>query len=263
MVWDPAHYLKFGNERAQPAVDLLARVPLAEMARAYDLGCGPGNSTALLALRWPNAVLTGVDSDEAMLTRARASNGALSWQKADIAHWQPSQACDLIFSNAALHWLDDHDILFPRLLCQLKAGGVLAVQMPTNHSAASHRVMHDLAHREEWAEALMPVLREDPVLRPRDYYRLLAPHAQRVDIWETTYLLRLTGKDPVLSWIRSTALRPLLEALAPRQAAAFEAAVAVKLREAYAPEKDGTTLFPFRRLFMIAVRRAKDLSDPS
>ncbi len=258
MSWDPVQYLKFGNERAQPAVDLLARVPLLEAMQAYDLGCGPGNSTALLATRWPDADICGIDSDAAMLERAHASNPALRWEKGDIASWHAPKPCDLVFSNAVLHWLDDHENLFPHLLKELVPGGVLAVQMPTNHSAASHRVMHDLAHREDWSAALLPVLREDPVLRPMDYYRLLAPYAQRVDIWETTYLLRLTGKDPVLSWIRSTALRPLLEALPPRQAAAFEAAVAVKLREAYAPESDGTTLFPFRRLFIIAVRSGKE-----
>jgi trans-aconitate 2-methyltransferase len=254
MVWDPALYMKFGDQRTRPALDLLAHVSLVDPSCGIDLGCGPGNSTAVLATRWPQMALTGLDSDPAMLERARSLGLSVRWQQADIAQWRAAEPCQLIFSNAVLQWLDGHEALFPHLMVQLEEGGVLAVQMPTNHSAPSHRVMHDLAHQGEWFGDLGPVLRENPVQRPEDYHRILAPHAQAIDIWETTYLMRLTGKDPVLSWIRSTALRPLLDALEPKRAAMFEAALAGKLRQAYPPERDGATLFPFRRMFIVATR---------
>lgn len=256
MSWDPGLYLKFGGERTRPAADLLARVPLTEPHTLYDLGCGPGNSTALLAARWPSAHITGVDSDPAMLDRARHTGPAVRWQHADIATWTPDTPADLIFSNAALHWLDDHSALFPRLMTGLRPGGILAVQMPDNFSAPSHALMRAAARSGPWAAALTPLLRTAPVARPEDYHRWLAPLSATIEIWETTYLLRLSGADPVLSWVRGSALRPLLDALEDRQAATFEALYAEYLRAAYPHEADGITLFPFRRLFIVAERHA-------
>jgi len=256
MSWDPALYLKYGGERTRPAADLLARVPLVAPRVVCDAGCGPGNSTALLAERWPAAHLCGIDGDAAMLARARASGPAAHWLQADLATWAPDTPPDLIFSNAALHWLDHHDVLFPRLLSLLAPGGVLAVQMPRNFAAPSHALMRQVAREGPWAERLAPHLREAPVAAPEVYYRWLQAEAESLEIWETTYLLRLSGADPVLSWVRGSALRPLLAALDDRQAAAFEAVSAERLRGAYPREPDGATLFPFRRLFIVATRRA-------
>ncbi len=254
--WDPAVYLKYGGERTRPAVDLLARVPLTAPGRICDLGCGPGNSTAVLATRWPTAHLCGVDSDDAMLARARASGPSARWAKADIATWTPDIPPDLIFSNAVLHWRNDHETLFPRLVSLLAPGGVLAVQMPRNFAEPSHALMREVAEAGPWAASLAPLLRPRPVACPEAYHRWLAPTSDALEVWETTYLLRLSGAEPVLAWVRGSALRPLLAALEDRTAAAFEAAYAERLRAAYPREPDGTTLFPFRRLFIVATRRA-------
>lgn len=254
MTWDPAIYLKYGGERTRPAADLLARVPVIEPHNVVDLGCGPGNSTALLAARWPAAHVTAVDADPAMLDRAWRSGPRCRYVQADIATWKPDPAPDVIFSNAVLHWLDDHENLFPRLMRSLPAGGVLAVQMPRNFDAPSHALLRDVARKGPWAATLEPLLREHPVADPQVYHRWLAPLSGALEIWETTYLVRLSGADPVLSWMRGTSLRPLLDALDPKSAAQYEATYAERLREAYPREADGVTLFPFRRLFIVATR---------
>jgi trans-aconitate 2-methyltransferase len=252
--WDPERYLIFGDQRTRPAIDLLARVPLAAATAIADLGCGPGNSTALLAQRWPEAEIIGVDSSPEMLARARASGVRARWVEADIAAWTPEDPPDLIYSNAALHWVGEHASLLPRLIGQLRAGGVLAAQMPRNFAAPSHVLLRETAAEGPWADRLTGILDEQPVAAPEWYYDLLAPVAQALDTWETTYLHVLEGDDPVLSWTRSTALRPITQALDPEQASAFEAAYAARLRAAYPRRADGRTLFPFRRLFIVAQR---------
>ena len=254
MSWDPAVYLDFANERTQPAVDLLAHVPNRAPRLVVDLGCGPGNSTALLAARWPQAQLMGLDGDAAMLERARRTHPAVTWVQGDIAQWQPETPPEVIVSNAALHWLDNHAAVLPRLLSLLPDGGTLAVQMPANFTEPSHVLMRAVARSGPWAAALAPHLRDAPVAGLQDYYHWLNDHCSRLELWETTYLMRLTGADPVLAWVRGTALRPLLRALDEKTAATFEAAYADRLRRAYPRQANGVTLFPFRRLFIVAGR---------
>jgi trans-aconitate 2-methyltransferase len=251
--WNPERYLAFCDHRTRPAIDLLARVPLAKAERVADLGCGPGTSTALLARRWPEAGVTGVDNSRAMLIKARASGVPASWVEADIATWAPDRPLDLIYANAALQWLDDHAALFPRLMRQLRPEGVLAVQMPRNFAAPSHALLRETARSGPWADRLA---RADwqPVATPEWYYGLLAPQASALDIWETEYLHVLDGEDAVLNWTRGTALRPVMQALDHEQFVQFEAAYALRLREAYPRRGDGRTLFPFRRLFIVASR---------
>jgi trans-aconitate 2-methyltransferase len=253
--WNPERYLTFGDERTRPAIDLLARVPLGEAASIADLGCGPGNATRLLAGRWPEAEVVGVDSSEEMLATARASGVRARWTLADLATWTPDRALDLVYSNAALHWLDDHATLLPRLMGYLGTGGVLAVQMPRNFEAPSHVLLRETARTGPWAERLAAIPDRRPVAAPEWYHDLLAAHSSALDIWETTYLHALDGEDAVLNWVRGSALRPLVQALDRSAAAGFEAAYAARLREAYPRSADGRTLFPFRRLFVVATRR--------
>jgi trans-aconitate 2-methyltransferase len=254
VAWEPERYLTFGDQRTRPARDLLARVPLERAARVADLGCGPGNSTALLAQRWPEAAIIGVDNSPEMLAQARAGSIRATWVEADIAAWTPDRPLDLIYSNAALHWLGDHAALLPRLLGQLRAEGVLAVQMPRNFAAPSHTLLHETARSAPWAERLAGILDGRPVAAPEWYYDLLSPLAQALDVWETEYLHVLEGDDPVLRWTRGTALRPIMQVLDAKQFAAFEAAYAARLRATYPRRADGRTLFPFRRLFIVAQR---------
>jgi trans-aconitate 2-methyltransferase len=251
--WDPARYLAFADQRLRPALDLIARIPEIEPRAIWDLGCGTGSATRLLAQRWPAARITGVDSSAAML--ARALEGSIAWVQADIIDWLArGQTADLVFSNAALHWLDDHEVLFPRLVRSLAPGGVLAVQMPRNHGEPSHTCMAEAARAGSWAAAVAPALRERPVLEPERYYDLVAPLAASVDLWETVYLHALEGDDPVVAWTRSTALAPLLEAAGPH-ATALLADYTARVRIAYPKRPDGRTLLPFRRTFLV-VRRA-------
>lgn len=257
--WDPGQYQKFAEPRLRPAIDLLERVPLAAPRTVCDLGCGTGTATQLLAQRWPMAAVTGIDSSAAMLAQAvvqaRGSGAGIDWVQHDLESWQPSAAPDLIYSNAALHWLPRHEVLLPRLLARLAPGGVLAIQMPRNFSAPSHLLIADTVHSGPWRERLLPLLRPVPVEAPPFYYRLLEPLAQSLTIWETEYLHVLQGADPVKEWVKGTWLNPLLSALEPPQRGEFESAYAERLRLAYPPLPSGVTLFPFRRLFIIAQAR--------
>jgi len=252
--WDPSKYLEFAGPRLQPALDLLSRVPLAAPASVYDLGCGAGNVTRFLAERWPTASVTGVDGSPAMLAKARASAPTMTWEEADLQTWRPSRPANLLFSNAALHWLDDHARLFPRLVADLAPGGVLAVQMPRNHGAPSHTEMVAAAEAGPWRERLRPLVRAHPVGEPSFYYDVLAPHVSHLDIWETEYLHVLDGANPVVEWTRGSALKPLLDGLEEPERSGFLAEYASRVARAYPPRPDGRTLFPFRRLFILATR---------
>lgn len=252
--WDPAAYTEFIDERLRPARDLIKRIPPIEPRLITDLGCGTGWATRLLAERWPGATVTGIDSSAEMLAAAREAAGTIDWLEGDIAGWQPAEPPGLIFSNAALHWLNNHPVLVPRLLDALAPGGVLAVQMPRNYDAPSHRALAELAHERRWRERLAAVLRPWPVAEPQVYLAMLIERAARVDIWETTYWHVLSGDNPVLAWVSGTVLRPLLAVLDEDERATFIAAYGRRLAEAYPPRSDGRTPFPFRRLFIIAVR---------
>lgn len=245
MTWDPRIYTAFSGPRLRPALDLITRLEAETPHRIADLGCGTGNVTKVLAQRWPNAHVTGVDSSAEMLAEAGPGN----WVQADIATWRADWPLDVLFSNAALHWLDDHATLFPRLMGMLAPGGWLAVQMPHNHSAPSHTCMIDAARP---FPQLTDVLRAAPVSAPSAYYDVLAPLALKLDIWETEYLQVLDGDNPVVRWTMGTALKPLLDALEEPARADFLADYAARIAQAYPKRADGKTLFPFKRLFIVA-----------
>ncbi len=250
--WDPAQYLKFADHRLRPVIDLMARIPLERPASVYDLGCGPGNATRLLAERWPQAGVTGVDGSAAMLDKARAIPG-IAWQQADLTAWRPAEPTDLIFSNAALHWLDGHATLFPRLLAALRPGGVLAVQMPHQAANPSHQSLFAIARDPAWSAKLAGAVFSNPVLEPAQYYDLLAPQAE-IDIWETEYQHVLEGDNPVLQWFMGSVLRPVLDMLPERDQLAFLAEYGARIAAAYPPQEDGRTLLGMRRLFIVAIR---------
>ncbi len=247
----------------RPGLDLLARVPdLPSVRRAVDLGCGTGELTALLASRFPSARVTGLDSSEEMLARARARHAGIEFVRGDIAEFAeaaatakaqpPEEPLDLLFSNAALHWVPDHAALLPKLCAGIARGGALCVQVPHNFNEPSHTLLREICAMREFRSRVR--LPEPPVLPPERYYDLLAPLSRDVDLWETVYLHVLEGEDPVLEWVKGTALLPVTEALAgdPEAQDRFLAAYRRRLREAYPKRKDGKTAFPFRRLFFVA-----------
>lgn len=251
MTWNPAQYLKFAQPRFRPAQDLLARVTRESPQTVYDLGCGAGNVTQMLASRWPGASITGVDSSAEMIAEASKGNSHIAWQQQSIATWKPEIPADVIFSNAALHWLPQHESLFPRLMEQLAPGGVLAVQMPRNFGAPSHTLIWETVSNGPWQAKFEHLPRTSPVREPLFYYNLAVPQAASIDIWETEYLQVLQGKDPVKEWTKGTWLKQFLELLDAAEQPAFEEDYARRLREAYPLQPDGKTLFPFRRFFMI------------
>ncbi|MFI1419467.1 trans-aconitate 2-methyltransferase [Streptomyces sp. NPDC020731] len=261
-VWDPAQYLRHAGHRTRPFTDLLARVPdlPGDPPRIADLGCGAGNVTALLADRWPAARITGYDNSPEMLDRARADHegGRLDFAHADVRTWVPDGSYGLIVSNATLQWVPGHVERFRDWVEGIAPGGTFAFQVPGNFDAPSHTLLRELTASPRWRGRLAGVPRhDDAVLRPEVYLERLTALGCTADAWETTYVHLLTGKDPVLDWVKGTGLRPVLTALAddPEARDAFVDAYRSALRAAYPAGPHGTP-FPFRRVFAVAVREA-------
>lgn len=255
--WDPDQYLKFTDARVRPALDLIAQIDLSEPQTIVDLGCGPGNVTQLLRQRWPKARIIGVDSSADMLAQARRALPDVEFSQIDFAVWRAQVPVQLIYSNAALHWLSGHEELLPRLASQLAPGGVLAVQMPRNFDAPSHRLVTETVLAGPWRPQLEGLLPANPAAAPERYYRVLEPHLQPLQVWETEYLQVLSGPDAVKEWVKGSWLRPLLEKLAASQRIEFEADYAARLRAVYPVLASGVTLYPFKRVFMVGTRRSR------
>jgi trans-aconitate 2-methyltransferase len=250
--WDQAQYLKFGEQRTRPADELLARVPLATAQRVVDLGCGPGNSTALLRARWPQARLTGVDSSEDMLERARRDLPDVEWVRADVRDYRATEPIDVLFANAVFQWVPDHQRVLPGLLEQLARGGVLALQMPVNFDEPSHRAMRELPG--PWSDRLRAIDVRSALPAADFYYDLLAPHARAIDIWQTTYQHVMQDAHAIVEWVKGTGLRPYLDALSEAERPEYLRAYAEAIDRAYPARADGRKLFPFPRLFLVVVR---------
>jgi trans-aconitate 2-methyltransferase len=257
--WDPAQYLRHADHRARPFTDLLARVPdlPGKTPLIADLGCGPGNMTAVLAARWPTARITGYDNSAEMLDKALVEyagptpgGGHLDFAHADVRTWAPAQPYDLVVSNATLQWVPGHVERFADWIAGLAPGGTFAFQVPGNFDSPSHRLMRELAGSMGLAETLRHA---DAVLAPQAYLAALAGLGCEVDAWETTYVHLLQGEDPVLDWVKGTGLRPVLTALAddPQAREEFVGAYRAALREAYPAGPPGPP-FPFRRIFAVA-----------
>jgi trans-aconitate 2-methyltransferase len=250
--WNDAQYLKFGDERTRAARELLARVPLERAAEVVDLGCGPGNSTALLRERWPNARLSGVDNSPEMLDRARRDFPSIEWTLGDAGSYRASEPVDLLFANAVFHWLPEHATLFPSLIEQVRRGGVLAVQMPQSFEQPSHRLMREV--RARLMPERKPVTAATPVAGAAFYYDLLAPRATAVDIWRTTYEHVMPDAAAIVEWVKGTGLRPYLDDLSEDERTTYLSAYQTAIELAYPARFDGKRLFSFPRLFIVAAR---------
>lgn len=253
--WDAARYRRFEDDRTRPSRELLARVPLTEAKLVYDLGCGPGNSTELIIERFPNARIIGVDSSPAMLEEARRRLPGTRFVKGELSVWTPDEKPDLLFANAVFQWVPDHAATLKRLFEGLESGSVLAVQMPDNLDEPSHALMREAASEGSWAPRMAKAAAARGHLpAPASYYDLLKPLAAGVDIWHTIYHHVLDGDHAIVDWVRSTGLRPFLDALAPGEEEAFLESYRARLAKAYKPRIDGKVLLRFPRLFIVATR---------
>jgi trans-aconitate 2-methyltransferase len=254
--WSPSLYTKFIAERTRAAGDLLARVPVTCARRVFDLGCGPGNSSALLQSRFPGAELVGLDTSEAMLAHARRAAPGARFVRGDIGSWAPGAPADLIFCNAALQFVADHHRLIPRLAAFLAPGGALAAQMPSTAAESSHALMRMIAAEGPWASRLVPVAKTQPLIAQiDDYYEWLRPICPEIELWMTTYVYQFDSAADVADFFAGSALQPFLERLADEERCAFLDRYREGLREAYPAQSDGRVLLPYPRLFLVGVRR--------
>ena len=253
-MWDAGQYLRFGGERARPFFDLVAQVGAASPRYVADLGCGPGNLTAALARRWPDASVVGVDNSPEMIAKAQAAAMPnLSFVLGDVWDWRPERPLDVLVCNAVLQWVPGHEELLLRWADLLAPDGWLAFQLPGNFDQPSHAVIEEMARSPRWRELLTDTAPNRQAGDPADYVALLARPGFGVDAWETSYLHILHGENPVLEWTKGTTLRPVLTALDEEQAAAFVREYGERLLAEYRPHPFGT-IFPFRRVFAVVHR---------
>jgi trans-aconitate 2-methyltransferase len=262
MTWDPRQYQRYSDERSRPFHELVDRIAIdsAAVETAVDLGCGPGDLTATLCDRWPNAEVIGVDNDANMLASAAALAGdRLSFASGTVQGWRPDAAVDVVVSNATLQWVPGHLAMLPDFLSVVRSGGWFAFQVPGNLDDPHHQEIRSLYRSKPWSD--IPHVKALPDRThsshtASEYLDVLAPLCSRIDGWETTYIHVLEGTDPVLEWVRGTALRPVLAALqTDDMRAEFLAQLAPRLRAAY-PSSAWDTPFPFKRIFVVAQRAA-------
>lgn len=261
--WQPGVYLAFAAFRSRPVEDLLGRIDLEASpgvpGAIFDLGCGAGNVTAMLAAKWPEREITGLDSSSTMLAEARQRFPAMRWRQGDIATWTsaawtPAPPPALIFANAALHWVPDHPVLFPRLMRNLAPRGWLAVQMPNTADAPYRACLNAVLARAPWRDRLGGVATHPDPLKAEDYYAVLSDVAASTDIWETHYVHALDNLDAVVAWVSGAALVPYLSVLSAEEKGRFFADYRDAAQSFYRPQADGRILFTMRRIFVLARR---------
>ena len=256
MTWSAKQYVAFEDERTRPARDLLAALPPGDVRSAIDIGCGPGNSTQLLVERFSGATVRGVDSSADMIEAARQRLPQVQFDTVDIGSWNDSGPFDVIFANAVLQWLPDHDTLLPSLVARLTEGGSLAIQMPDTLDQPSHRLMREVAADGPWASQLADAAgQRTDIASASDYYSMLKPHCSRVDVWLTTYHHPLAqGASGVVEWFKGSGLRPFLQPLDDTEKTQFLEQYLAAVEQAYPVLPDGSVLLPFPRLFIVATR---------
>ena len=256
MSWSAKQYVAFEEERTRPVRDLLSALPDIKARSAVDLGCGPGNSTAVLAARFPNAVVRGVDSSSDMVAAARWRLPLIQFQVGTIEDWIPPGPLNVILANAVLQWLPDHAALLPRLVGMLAEGGALAIQMPDDLDSPSHRLMREIADEGAWAGKLAAASKERTVIGTADwYYGVLHALCRKVDVWRTTYHHALAGgPGAIVEWFKGSALRPYVDALDDTERAEYLDRYTAAVARAYPAFPDCSVLLPFPRLFMVAIR---------
>ncbi len=254
--WNPKTYLEFATHRERPVNDLIPRLEVEAPGAIYDLGCGPGNVTMKLQAHWPDRAVFGIDSSTEMLNSAQAAYGTdtVTWIHEDIAKWSADQPAAIVFANASLQWVGEHDSLFPRLLSNVTPGGLLAIQVPVTAQAPYQDCIRQVVAAPEWRERLAGIHPHDDVYDSDRYYELLSPQAANIDMWETHYHHILDGEEPAIAWMSGAGLVPILTHLNDADRQAFLADYAEAMKQPYTPQSDGKTIFTMRRLFIVAKR---------
>ena len=252
-MWNPDLYLKYKDERTQPSYDLVSRINLPNPEKIVDIGCGPGNSTRVLRERWPRAQVAGLDSSAEMIQTAREAYPQETWIMSDAAQWETDEKFDIVFSSAALQWIPDHTVLIPKLFDRVKPGGVLAVQVPSNHRSPLHQAVLKVSKKKEWSQLMAGCETRLNYHEPGFYYELLAAISRQFTLWQTTYYHVLDNHQGLVDWYSSTGMRPYLERLATdAEKNAFREQVLEACRPFYPAQSNGKILFPFNRLFFLA-----------
>lgn len=257
--WDPQQYHRYADLRLRPAIELFNQISLDSPRAVHDIGTGGGEIALLMEERWPEARIVASDSSAEMLDTAKSKSpqgSRIQWELLDLSGWQPAEEFDVIYGNAVLHWLPDHAEIFPRLVGGLRPGGELAIQMPLSWYQPSHRAIRSTLESMGTPESdsLAEFMAVPNVALPETYYEILRPLVSELDIWTTEYQQILTGADPVFEFAKGSILRPVFTQLPEKDAAEFTSRLKRTLREAYPPQADGSTLFPFRRIFIVARR---------
>lgn len=254
MPWDPTMYLTYTTYRLRPALDLINRIPLEQPNLIVDLGCGVGDITRQLRIRWPEARIIGVDSSKEKLDKASQGDPEIEWRLGDIEDWSPGEPVDLLFSNSSLNSLEKHDKLFPTLISWIKPGGVFAVQMPRNFAEPAFSAIYKTAREGPWSKKLENFIRPEPCKSPHFYWELLHSYFRMTEIWETIYLQVMEGDNPVADFVLDSSLKKFIEVLDYSERLAFEEAYKQKIKGAYPPGEDGKTLFSNRRVFILGIK---------
>ncbi len=253
--WNPDQYLKFASERTQPSIDLAARINVGNPESIIDIGCGPGNSTQVLRQRWPGAKISGLDSSVDMINKAKEESPDIDWITADALSFPFSKKYDIVFSNAAIQWIPDHEILLPRLLKILNEGGALAVQVPENFDSPLHQALLAVSSNPKWSRLTSGAEKLITYHTAEYYYDILSLTSEKSDIWETTYYHVLSSHAALVEWYKETGMRPFLERLPDESSRKeFESEVLAKCVREYRIQNNGKVIYPFKRVFFISYR---------
>lgn len=254
--WNSQQYLKYENERTQPAKDLLNRINTNKPKRILDVGCGPGNSTKILAERYPEAYVLGIDSSEHMVTKAKQINPTINFQTFDASgDLSPlGNDFDIVFSNACIQWISNHDKLLPNLIQLLIPGGLLAVQMPISDKEPFRQIIKEVSQQPRW-HLDFSSLGEENALSSEEYYDLLSANSSAFSIWQTTYFHTMHSHQDIIEWSKGTRLRPYLEALPTDLQPLFEETIYEQVKASYPVQQNNHIIFKFPRLFFTAIAK--------
>lgn len=254
--WNSSQYLKFGAERTQPAIDLANRISMEAPAKAADIGCGPGNSTEVLARRFPGAQIIGIDNSPEMIETVKRNHPEFDFRFCDAGRdlqLLGEGTFDVVFSNACIQWIPNHPKLLRDMMSLLRPGGVLAVQTPMNENEPIHRIIGEVVRSEKWA-ARFPAPRIFYNLPQEEYFDLLSGLSSDFTLWQTTYFHRLKSHEDIMEWYRGTGLRPYLSVLPDTERPTFEREIFSRVVSAYPKQKNGEIIFRFPRFFFLAVK---------